>query len=130
MSRRGSEVRKLEGQVLVRLTFEQQQAVAFYAETSRVSMATWIRTVIADAVSVGVGPVIRAKPSELVLEIADLRSHVARLTGALVKAAILTRQDGRQVNHERIEGIISQLKMAVVDLDVVKENLCQYSKQK
>ena len=49
MARRGTEMRRLPAQVLVRLTSEQQAAVAAHAQAAQVSAATWIRRVIADA---------------------------------------------------------------------------------
>ncbi len=124
MARRGSEKRKLTGAVLVRLTAEQQAAVASYAVAEQVSTATWLRLLIADAIGVEPGPVTsRAIPPHGILEIAHLRAVVAELGGALVQAAIAARQDGRPAEHAAIEALIPGIKAAVRDLDRLKEKL-------
>ena len=113
--RRGTEKRRLAGQVLVRLTAEQQAAVERYALADQVSAATWVRCIIADAIDVDPGPVMtRAVPPHGILEIAHLREVVAELGGALVQAAIAARQDGRPAEHEAIEGLIPCIKAAVL----------------
>jgi hypothetical protein len=117
-------MRRLPAQVLVRLTSEQQAAVAAHAQAAQVSLATWIRRVIADAIGVEPGPVTsRAIPPQGILEIAHLREVVAELCGALVKAAIAARQDGRPAEHAAIEALIPGIKAAIHDLDGLKEKL-------
>jgi hypothetical protein len=124
MSRRGSEKRRLTGQVLVRLTEAQQHAVAAHARTAQVTGASWLRLLIADAVSVDPGPrTTRATPPELILEIAKLREVLAEIGGALVQAAIACRQDGRPVEYDKIERLIPSVKAAVLDVDKVKVQL-------
>ena len=89
MPNSGSEKRRLNGQVLVRMTTEQQVAVARHALAEQVTRATWLRQLIADALEIDPGPVvIRAQAPELVLEVAYLREVVAELGGALVQAAV------------------------------------------
>ncbi|MGP8025417.1 MAG: hypothetical protein ACLPJJ_01675 [Acidocella sp.] len=124
MPRSGSEKRKLTGQVLVRLTAEQQAAVATYAVAEQVSAATWLRRLIADALGISPGPVTtRGQAPELVLEVAHLREVVAELCGALVQAAVASRKDGRPAEHAAIEALIPSIKSAVLELDKLKEKL-------
>jgi transposase-like protein len=120
----GSEKRQITGKVLVRVTAEQQAAVARHALAEQVTMATWLRQLIADALDVDPGPVvIRAQAPELVLEVAHLREVVAELSGALVQAAVAARKDGRAVEHAEIEALIPRIKSAALELDKVKEKL-------
>jgi hypothetical protein len=117
-------MRRLAAQVLVRLTREQHMAVVAQAQAAQVSLASWIRRVIADAIGVEPGPVTtRAMPPHVILEIAHLREVVAELGGALVKAAITARQDGRPAEHAAIEALIPGVKAAVRNLDKLKETL-------
>ncbi|WP_298283580.1 hypothetical protein [Acidocella sp.] len=117
-------MRQLTGQVLVRLTAEQQAAVATYAVAEQVTMATWIRRLVADAIGVEPGPVTwRAIPPQGVLEIAHLREVVAELGGALVQAAVAARKDGRAAEHEEIEMLIPRIKSSALELDRLKEKL-------
>lgn len=62
-------------------------------------------------------------PPQDILEIAHLREVVADLGGALVKAAIAPREDGRPAEHAAIEALIPGIKAAVRDLDRLKEKL-------
>lgn len=124
MSRRGTETRQLTGQVLVRLTAEQHAAVASAAEGHQVSIATWVRWLIAEALDVDPGPVTtRAVPPEIVLELAHLREVVAELGGALVQSSIAAREDGRPVEHDEIEALIPRIKAAAEELLRLKEVL-------
>jgi transposase-like protein len=124
MARRGSETRRLPAEVLVRLTDEQKTAVAMHVQAAQVSIATWVRRIIADAIGVEPGPVTRrAVPPQEILEIAHLREVVAELGGALVKAVIAAREGGRPVEHAAIEALIPGIKAAVLDLDRLKEKL-------
>jgi hypothetical protein len=124
MASHGSEKRKLTGEVLVRLTAEQQAAVASYAVAEQVTAATWLRRLIADAIGVEPGPVTsRAIPPQGILEIAHLREVVAELGGALVQAAVAARKDGRAAEHAEIEALIPSIKSAALELDKLKEKL-------
>jgi hypothetical protein len=124
MPGRGSENRQLPEEVLVRLTVEQFTAVVGHALAEQISKSTWVRRLIADALEIDPGPVvIRAQAPELVLEVAHLREVVAELGGALVKAAIAAREDGRPVEHAAIEALIPDIKATVLDLDRLKEKL-------
>lgn len=124
MSRRGSETRRLPAQVLVRLTAEQQAAVAYYASSGRVSIAAFVRHMIADALDTAPGPVsVRAQAPDWILEVAHLREVVAELGGAMVQAAIAARQDNRPAEHEAIEALLPHIKSAVRDLDGLKEKI-------
>lgn len=124
MPRSGSKKRHFTGQVLVRLTAEQQAAVASYALAEQVSAATWVRRLIADVLGISPGPVtIRAQAPELVLELAYLREVVAELGGALVQAAVAAGKDERAVEHREIEALIPRIKSAALELDKLKEKL-------
>jgi len=124
MSRRGSEKRKLAGQVLVRLTEAQQQAVAAHAQAAQVTAASWLRLLIADAVSVDPGPrTTRAVPPEIVVEVTQMRELLAEIGGALVQATIAAREDGRHAEHQRIEALLPEVKAVVRDVDQLKERL-------
>ena len=124
MARRGSEKRQLIGQVLVRLTAEQQAAVVRHALAKQVTAATWLRRLIADALGISPGPLtMRAQAPELVLEVVHLREVVAELGGALVQAAVAARKDGRVAEHEEIEALIPCIKSAALELDKIKEKL-------
>ena len=120
----GSEKRRLTGEVLVRMTAEQQAAVERCALAARMTRATWLRRLIADALEIDPGPVvIRAQAPELVLEVANLREVVAELGGALVQAAVAARKDGRAAEHAEIEALIPSIKSAALELDKLKEKL-------
>ena len=120
----GSEKRRLTGQVLVRMTAEQQAAVERYALAEQMTRATWLRRLIADALEIDPGPVvIRAQAPELVLEVANLREVVAELGGALVQAAVAARKDSRAAEHAEIEALIPSIKSAALELDKLKEKL-------
>ena len=124
MARRGSEKRRLPAQVLVRLTSEQGAIVAALSQAAQVTTATWLRRIIADAIGAEPGPVMRrSTPPQGILEIAHLREVVAELGGALVKAAITAREDGRPVEHAEIEALIPRIKSAALELDKLKEKL-------
>lgn len=124
MSRRGTENRKLPGQVLVRLTAEQHAAVASVAAGHQVSIATWVRWMIADALEIDPGPVTtRAVPPDIVLELARLHEVVAELGGALVQSSIAAREDGRPAEHDEIEALLPFIKAAADDLLLLKEAL-------
>lgn len=127
MARRGSEKRRLIAQVLVRLTEHQQLAVATHAERAQITIASWLRCLIADTLNVDAGPIVSSPAPEMILEIAHMREVVAELGGALVQAAIRTREDNRPVAHHDIEALITDVKRAVHDLDRLKEKLwpCQ-----
>lgn len=124
MSRRGTETRKLAGQVLVRLTPKQQTAVAAVAEAYQVSIATWLRWLIAEALDIDEGPVTtRAVPPDIVMQVAQLREVVAELGGALVRSSIAAREDGRPIEHDEIETLIPQIKAVADELLRLKEAL-------
>jgi hypothetical protein len=123
MKGRGTEMRKLNNQVLVRLTDDQRQEVAIHARAAQLTLASWLRLLIADAVAVDPGPTTRATAPELILEIAKLREVLAEISGALVQAAIGCRQEGRPVEHEEIERLIPVVKAAVRNVDDLKVQL-------
>jgi hypothetical protein len=124
MPRSGTERRRLSGQVLVRLTHEQQKAVATRAQAAQVTAAAWLRLLIGDVLSVDPGPTVtRAAPSAFIIEVAHLREVLAEIGGALVQASIAAREEGRPAQHEQIEQLIPQVKAAVRDVDLLKAKL-------
>ena len=126
MARRGTETRRLPGQVLVRLTAEQQDAITTAARSCDVSVATFVRGLIATALKVDRGPTVQhGAPPELVLEIARLREVVAELGGAMVQASIAAREDNRPAEHDRIEALLPDIKNAAAELLALKNALWQ-----
>jgi hypothetical protein len=124
VSRSGTEKRRLPGQVLVRLTAEQQAAVATAADSYNVSAATFVREIIAVALKIDAGPIVkRTVPPEIVLDIARLREVVAELGGAMVQASIAAREDGRPVEHETIESLLPDIKKIADELLALKDAL-------
>lgn len=117
MARRGTETRKLTHSALVRMTAEQHQAVLAAAEAHQISVATWMRHLIAAGCKVDPGPVsIRAVPPPVILEITRLREVVAELGGAMVQASIAAREDGYDVEHAMIEALLPHIKDAAASL--------------
>lgn len=124
MARRGSETRRLPGQVLVRLTSEQHGAVVSRAQAARVSTATWLRRLIADAVGVERGPVTsRAIPPAIVLEIAHLRVAAGEISDAIYDAAKVVREQGYEDDYAAIRSRLDDVKKIVLELDRLKEKL-------
>jgi hypothetical protein len=124
MSRRGTETRKLTHSALVRMTAAQHRAVLAAAEAYQISVATWMRHLIAAGCKVDPGPVtIRAIPPPVILEITRLREVVAELGGVMVQASIAARQDGRDVEHDKIEALLPAIKDAAASLLTLKTAL-------
>jgi hypothetical protein len=124
MARRGSDTRRLPGQVLVRLTSEQNAAVVARAQAARVSTATWLRRLIADAIGVERGPVTsRAIPPTIVLEIAHLRVAAGEISDAIYDAANVAREQGYEDDFAAIWSRLDDVKKIVLQLDQLKEKL-------
>ena len=124
MSRRGTEIRRLPGQVLVRLTHEQQSVVASLAHARQISSSAWVRGLIADAIGVDRGPVmVRSHPPEIILQLAALRQVLARLVEAIEQLAIVAPRPRQQAEWQQIEQLILLTKEAVHDVDSLKERL-------
>ncbi len=124
MARRGSEKRQLSGQVLVRLTSDQNAAVVARAQAARVSTAAWLRKLIAKAVDVEPGPVTRTVVApEIVLEVAQLRCAAADMSDALFEIGITLREEGRDADYAAIWALLNDVTSVVLDIDRLKEKL-------
>jgi len=124
MARRGSEKRKLSGQVLVRLTSDQNAAVFARAQAARVSTAAWLRKLIAKAVDVEPGPETRTVVApEIVLEVAQLRCATGDIGDALFELGMTVRDQGYEAEYAAIWSLLNDVKSVVLDLDRIKEKL-------
>ena len=127
---RGTERRKTESQVLVRLTAELGAAVDAAAEQSDLTPPAWIRARVAETLAATpetAHPVTRqrrrAPAPEHVLAIHHLRELVAELGGAMTAAALDTRKQGLPILHDEIEALLPRVKAAVGELDALKQAL-------
>jgi hypothetical protein len=117
MARRGSEVRRLPAQILVRLTVDQHSAISERALAAQVSCSTWARFALAKLVNVDPGRTkIRAAPPPIILELANLRGAVAQLYDALVEASNASLEGGQAFQYVQIEDIIREIKAAMLGL--------------
>ena len=124
----GPERRLMAAQVLVRLPSGTAHAVMTLADADGLTTSAWIRarlvdlvgTEPADAVPVRARHAPRPPAPAHVLEVARLRESVAEMTGALVQAAIRSREGGRLDTHAAIEDTLPAVRRAVRDLDVLK----------
>ncbi len=124
MTRRGSERRRMPGQVLVRMTPILHDAVAARAQSEQLTIAAWLRRTISKVVDANPGPVrSRARAPELVIEIANLRIRIAELTDLLKTASIAAHQSGWHVMQDDIQNLLIYIRQAVSDLDRIKERL-------
>ena len=125
---RGSERRRMEEQVLVRLSAGMAAIVQRGAKDTGLSKATWVRMQLAeqlggdpeDVVPVRAQRAPRPPAAAHVVELAGLREVVAELAGALVQATIRSREGGRLDTHAAIEQVIPGVRKAVRDLDGLK----------
>lgn len=125
---RAAERLPLTGQVLVRMPARTAAHVRALAAGEGVTAASWCRrhlTAAAGAPAADAAPVRAYRPPlpvapAHVLEIARLREHAAELCGALVRAAIRSRQDDRDEAHAEIDALLPQVRAAVRDLDALK----------
>lgn len=125
---RGTERRRLAAQVLVRLPRATADAVAARADAAGLTASSWVRghlvellgTEPAEAVAVRARRSPRPPAPAHVLELARLRESVAELSGALVQAAIRSREDGRHDTHAAIEAALPEVRRNVRDLDALK----------
>lgn len=128
---RGTERRRLSGQVLVRLPSGTAAAVVTRAAAAGLTEAAWIRCQLvdllgadpADAVLVAARRPPRPPAPAHVLEVARLREAVAEMTGALVQAAIRSREGDRLDTHAAIEAVLPDVRRAVREFDAVKRVL-------
>ena len=125
---RAAERLPLTGQVLVRMPARTAAHVRALAAADDLTAAAWCRRALcaaagapaADAVPVrAYRPPLPIAPAH-VLEIARLREHAAELCGALVRAAIRSRQDDRDEAHAEIDALLPKVRAAVRDLDRLK----------
>ena len=135
MSRRGSETRQKQEQVLLRVEPGFRDQMKKGAWTSGLTVQSWLRKLAADALGVEPGKLTkrRRKPKviseekrqlvPLLDEAARLRGEVGKLGGALVKAAMHTREIEAMESHAEIERLIPEIKNLVDDLQGLRERL-------
>ena len=120
--------RAMADQLLVRMPAPVAAHVRALAEADDLTAAAWCRRVVCaaagaspdDAVPVrAYRPPLPVAPPH-VIEIARLREHAAELCGALVRAAIRSREDDRDEAHAEIDALLPQVRRAVRDLDALK----------
>ena len=118
----------LTGQLLVRMPAPVAAHVRSLAAADDITAAAWCRRVVCaaagappeDAVPVrAYRPPLPVAPAHVV-EIARLREHAAELCGALVRAAIRSREDDRPEAHAEIDALLPQVRAVVRDLDALK----------
>ena len=128
---RGTERRRLSGQVVIRLAPGTAALVAARAAAAGLTQAAWVRNQLVSLL--GTDPVDtvperarrapRPPAPAHVLEVARLRESVAELTGALVQAAIRSRKGEHLDTHAAIEAALPDVRRAVRDLDALKQAL-------
>lgn len=109
----GTETRRMDRQVLVRLPEQLATAVAAAAETDGLTAAAWLRQRAVDAT--GADPA-HARPSAPVLEPAADVAELGRLirtlgmtTGAVVQLARAVRETGT-AGHAEVEAVLAKLR--------------------
>ena len=126
---RGTERRKLSAPpVLVRLDPELAGWIAVAAEARDLTPAAFLRDLAVAATGADAGCALPARASrqpppaspEAVIELAELRHVTGELGGALVQAAVVSREAGRAADHAAIEVLIPRVKAAVDAMDEAK----------
>lgn len=125
---RGTERRAMAGAVLVRLPDELAARVAAVAAAEGLSAAAWLRVHAATALGADLAEARpsaprRGLPPEDVVAVARLRESVGEAVGALVQAAIRSREGGRAEAHAEIEALLPVLREHARDLDRLKAAL-------
>lgn len=101
--RQGTETRRLSGQVLVRLAANERRAVSLRANLEQVSIAAVCRDANCKALNLEMPQVkSRARPPELIVEIAALRQIMAKLNDTLLQAIVATRREGPPQKSKRV----------------------------
>ena len=126
---RGTERRRLSGQVVVRLAPATAARVAARATAAGLTQAAWIRHQLVGLLGTDPVEVVperarrapRAPAPAHVLEVARLREVVAELSGALVQAAIRSREGGHLDTHAIIEATLPDVRRVVRELDALKQ---------
>ena len=118
----------LTGQLLVRMPAPVAAHIRALVMADDITAAAWCRRAVCavagappeDAMPVrAYRPPLPVSPAH-VIEIARLREHAAELCGALVRAAIRSREDDRNEAHAEIEALLPQVRTVVRDLDALK----------
>ena len=131
---RGTETRRMAGQVLVRLPLGTAAAVARCAAATGQTEAAWVRARLvdllgsdpADAVPVSARRAPRPAPSVDVVEVARLREAVGEAVGTLRQVAGLDRARGGARLPE-IDAAIDRLLGLSADLDEAKAALLRHA---
>lgn len=135
MSGSGSEKRQKQEQILVRVEPGFRDLIKKGAWMSGLTVQSWLRKLAADALEVDPGKLTkrRRRPKAvseqqkllvpLLDDVARLRGDVGRLGGALVQAAMHTREIEAMESHAEIERLIPEIKILVEDLQGLRERL-------
>jgi hypothetical protein len=126
---RGSEKRKLIAlPILVRLDQELANVISAAANAQDLTPASWLRLLAVQATGADQACIAPARSSlqpppassAAVIELAELRHVTAELGGALVQAAIVSREAGHVANHIAIEALLPRIKAAADAMDKAK----------
>ena len=116
-----SNQRRMAATVMVRLPLSLAERVQAAASTADLSAAAWLRSLAVDALVDAPADLARPSPPrqappppapEHVRILADLAHRLGELGGAMVQAAIVSRQDGRTVLHAEIEAALPDVRAA------------------
>ena len=127
---RGTERRRLSGQVLVRLPSGMAAAVTVRAATDGLTEAAWVRRQLVDFLGVGQADAVpvaarrppRPVPTADIIEVARLREAVGEAVGTLRQVAGLDRsRNGARLGE--IDAALDRLLAAAADLDAMKRRL-------
>jgi hypothetical protein len=131
---RGTEVRQMSRSVYVRLPKDLAVRLAAEAKGAGLTDAAMVRQVLTvtlvDADPADAEPVRRYRrrpgwrpPSRFFLEVSKLRESLAETCGALVKAAIYSREDGRAESHAEIEAALPTVRRLTIEIADLKSRI-------
>ena len=126
---RGTEKRKLAAApVLVRLDQDLADRITAAAGAEDLTPAAWLRALAVAATGADAACAVPARASkqpppasaEAVIELAELRHVTGELGGALVRAAVVSREAGHLANHAAVEALIPRIKAVADAMDEAK----------
>ncbi|WP_140887696.1 hypothetical protein [Muricoccus nepalensis] len=131
---RGTERRQLSGQVLVRLPDGTHDALRAAAAAAGLTDAAWVRAQLVDALGTEAPdavPIARYQPPkaprpEWLADLDAARETAAELTGALVRAAAISRLAGDHASHADIEALIPGTRRAARDAAHTIRRVCRH----
>ena len=134
--RRGTEKRRLTAKIVTRMSPELAAMIRADAERHGWTDAAYIRYVFTTASAempaedltkkaqvTARRQELRAPPSPLTIEVTRLRESLGESVGALVQAAIRTREAGDVELHAQIEATIPTMRRLTLEIDKVKRRL-------